>query len=288
MRRVLTGAGAAIAAAVTAAVLAAPAQAATGTYVALGDSFTAGPGIPVQDPGSGACARSDHNYPTLLAGALDPATFVDVSCSGAITDNITGPQGSAGPQLDAVPADAELVTIGIGGNDVGFGSIVGTCVALAQTDPAGRPCTEHYTSGGVDQIEETFAEKAPKIAATLRAIHTKAPQARVVLVGYLAILPAAKADCAPDNPNNAVFAEGDLPYLAGKEAALAALLGETAAANGADFVDIHSASKGHEACTAEGTRWIEGLVDVQGAAPVHPNALGMENVARLVQDSLGS
>ena len=42
----------------------------TGRYVALGDSYTAGPLIPTTDL-AGGCARSDHNYPTLVADAVE-------------------------------------------------------------------------------------------------------------------------------------------------------------------------------------------------------------------------
>ena len=60
-------------------------------YVALGDSYSAGPLIPTTDL-AGGCARSDHNYPSLLADELDAKTFVDVTCSGAKTHDITGVQ----------------------------------------------------------------------------------------------------------------------------------------------------------------------------------------------------
>ncbi|MCG8918227.1 SGNH/GDSL hydrolase family protein [Actinokineospora sp. PR83] len=288
--RTLLGAGAAltVAAGVAATALAAAPlagaaqpQGATTRYVALGDSFTAGPGIPAQS--GGACARSDHNYPSLLARATHPAEFVDVSCSGAVTAHMESPQGSAAPQFDALTPETTLVTVGIGGNDVGFGSIIGTCVTLAASDPTGRPCTDHYTAGGVDRLEQTFAEKAPRIAAVLQGIHHRSPNAEVVLVGYQAILPATKAACDPANPNRNIVAENDFPYLAAKERSFAQILAATASANNATFVDTRTASEGHETCTAPGTRWIEGVVDVVDAAPVHPNALGMENVAHLVQ-----
>ncbi|WP_020672190.1 SGNH/GDSL hydrolase family protein [Amycolatopsis nigrescens] len=262
---------------------AAPAPA---SYVALGDSYSSGPGIPEQRPDSGPCARSTRNYPSLVAGALAPAEFRDVSCSGAVTGNMTGPQGTAPPQFDALGADTELVTLGIGGNDAGFASIVFTCAGLGSQDPAGKPCTDHYTKDGVDQIEATFAEVAPKVAATLQGIHERAPKATVVLVGYQTILPDAKADCAPGNRNATMVAEGDLPYLTAKERSFAAMLSAQAAANGALFVDSRAASVGHDACRAPGTRWIEGIYDAVDAAPVHPNALGMENVSRLVLDAL--
>ena len=68
---------------------AAPAQEQVSSYVALGDSFTAGPVIPNQLDDPIGCFRSDHNYPHLVAASLRPAKFADASCSGADTENMT-------------------------------------------------------------------------------------------------------------------------------------------------------------------------------------------------------
>ena len=45
-----------------------PAIPAGATYVALGSSFAAGSGIPVQ---TGVCGRSESNYPNLVAADLE-------------------------------------------------------------------------------------------------------------------------------------------------------------------------------------------------------------------------
>jgi hypothetical protein len=63
------------------------------SYVALGDSYTAGPPIPVQETTPLGCLRSDHNYPYLVAAALGVVEFRDPSCSGAETEDMTQPQG---------------------------------------------------------------------------------------------------------------------------------------------------------------------------------------------------
>lgn len=292
-RTVAAGAVAALATSLFAATVgSAPASAtteyATGTYVALGDSFTAGPGIPESVPDTGICARSNHNYPSLIAKEIKPATFKDVSCSAAVTDNMENPQAGVPPQFDALDNNTELVTVGIGGNDVGFAGIVATCVGLAATNPDGKPCTEHYNQGGVDQLEKTFAETAPKIGAVLQGIHKRAPNAKVVLVGYVSIQPEKKSDCAPGNPNAEMVAVKDLPYLSAKEKSFRDVLSEQAAQNDAIFVDSYAASVGHSACQAPGVRWIEGILNIQGAVAVHPNALGMENVAGLVLDKVNA
>jgi len=264
-----------------------PARAAdrfSGAYVALGDSYTSGPGIPGQVPGSLLCFRSDHNYPSLLARAINPASFTDVSCAGAVTASMTSPQGLAAPQFKALGPDDRLVSVGIGGNDVGFASIAVTCIALALLDPSGAPCQAHYTSGGTDQVAAAIAQTAPKIAAVLRGIHQRAPHARVLLIGYPDIVPDSASDCAPGV--NDPLAAGDIPWVNGEEKALNRMLAAQAAANGATYVNTYRSSIGHDACQAPGTRWIEGVVNVQNAFPIHPNALGMRNDTRQILAAL--
>src|SRR5215212_4550423 len=89
-------------------------------YVALGDSYSAGPLIPTTDL-AGGCARSDHNYPSLVAQRLGVREFTDATCSGATTRDLAAEQhpfegSTIPPQLTSVTADTDLVTIGIGGN----------------------------------------------------------------------------------------------------------------------------------------------------------------------------
>ena len=248
---------------------------AVGDYVALGDSYVAGPGIPETVSDSGICARSDHNYPSLVAQAAAPTAFTDVSCSGAVTDDMTGRQLGIAPQFDALTSDTGLVTLTIGGNDAGFAGIVVTCVVLSFSDPTGAPCKNNYNSGGTDQILQKLNEIAPKVGAVIQGIHQRSPQAQVLVVGYPDLLPDTKSKCAVDVP----VATGDVPYLNGIEQRLNQLLAAQAAANDAEFVDTYTSSVGHDLCQAPGTRWVEGLQDIQDAAPIHPNSLGMANTA---------
>ena len=75
-------------------------------YVALGDSFTSGPLIPRLTGSPLGCLRSNHDYPSLVAAAIGPSSFRDVSCQGADTTNMTGPEGvgigTNPPQLHAL------------------------------------------------------------------------------------------------------------------------------------------------------------------------------------------
>ena len=254
-----------------------------GLYVALGDSYAAGPLIP--DQVDQACLRSNHNYPGLVAADLRITAFRDVSCSSATTLDFTQSQSGSGgvpvpPQFDALTSDTALVTLTIGGNDIGFAHIAGTCAAVSATNPFGAPCESIYTAGGTDQIAAAVNATAPKIAAALRGIHTRAPHARVLLVGYLDILPepGVASGCWPVVP----IAVGDVTYLRGVELQLNQMLSLQASQNGATYVDTYTPSIGHDVCQIPLVKWVEGFVPLSPAAPFHPNQLGMQNVAYAV------
>jgi hypothetical protein len=72
----------------------------------------------------------------------------------------------------------------------------------------------------------------------------------------------------------------DVSYLRAKEIELNAMLAARAAANRAFYIDTYASSVGHDVCKATGVKWVEGLIPTASAAPVHPNALGMQNTAR--------
>ncbi|KUN01165.1 GDSL family lipase [Streptomyces yokosukanensis] len=249
-------------------------------YVALGDSYTSGPGIPTQVDAN--CARSDHNYPTLVATRRQVAAFTDASCSGATTAEMWQAQGTNKPQLDALGRDTDLVSVQIGGNDVGFGPIIGTCARLAAQDPTGNPCERSYQASGYDQLVLAIVRTAPKVERVLRAVHTRAPHARVVVVGYPDLLPDDGSGCFPQVP----FAQKDFAYLRDTEKRLNLMLRVVAGLNRADYVDTYGPTVGHDMCKAPADRWIEPLQPAAPAAPAHPNAKGEQAMAQAVLDRL--
>jgi lysophospholipase L1-like esterase len=121
------------------------------------------------------------------------------------------------------------------------------------------------------------------VAAALQAIHARAPQARVLVIGYAAILPHTGYGCWPQ----VAIAWADVPYLRATHEALNTMLREQAAANGASYVDTYGASVGRDACRSTTVRWVEPTVPVNPAAPLHPNARGMRGVAATVLSALG-
>ncbi|MBO4165335.1 MULTISPECIES: SGNH/GDSL hydrolase family protein [Micromonospora] len=256
-------------------VAAAPATAAvpTGRYVALGDSYTSGPLIPTQVDRN--CLRSNRNYPSLVAASAGSSSFTDVSCSGATTDDIRYGSGTLPPQLTAVTPDTALVTVQIGGNDIGFSSIIGDCAQASFSSPLGSPCKNLYTAGGTDQLQARITATAPKVTAVLQAVRQAAPGARIVVLGYPAIVPDSGYGCWPLVP----IAYQDVPYLRGVAKSLNAMLAGAAAANDAVYADVYTPSIGRDTCKSSGTRWVEGLLPENAAAPFHPNARGEQGMA---------
>ncbi|MFD7262364.1 SGNH/GDSL hydrolase family protein [Streptomyces sp. NPDC059874] len=255
-------------------------------YVALGDSYAAGSGVPRQS--AGLCLRSDRNYPSLLAARLRAAATVDVTCGGAKTKHMAEPHvypviGKVNdPQLNAVTADTELVTLTIGGNDLGStdAGVAGPilkCVALAQIAPWGSPCAWHYK----DTLSYRINDASGRVASTLREIHNRAPRAKIMLVGYPAVLPENEWDCLGKQPVT-VF---DAAFLRDTVKELNRVLAREAKAGGAVYVDTYTPTIGHDICSTD--RWIAGIVPTEPSLPVHPNARGQQALADAVAAAIG-
>lgn len=275
----------------------APSAAASGPprfdhYVALGDSYTSGPLIPLPKPTAPlGCARSTANYPTMLAAQLRIGSFRDVSCGGATTDHMTEPQrtplGTNPPQLDALRPGTDLVTLGIGGNDENvFGSIIGTCPGLRAEDPSGSPCRDHFTDDGTDALAEAVARTGQRAGAVLDEIAARSPQATVLVVGYPRITPAPGTGVTC--PDVLPFADGDLAWADDIESSLNDALRTAAEHHGASFVDMYPASYGHDACAGL-QAWIQGKdTNPLVAMSYHPNAAGMYGVATEIRRTLAA
>lgn len=170
-----------------------------------------------------------------------------------------------------------VVTLQIGGNDIGFSSIIESCVTLVPVVPR---CGAQI-GGSNGPLAQRIQATAPKVGAALTAIHERAPSSRVIVVGYPAILPPTGYGCWPQMP----FAYADVPYLRATEVRLNQMLSE-AAANHATYLDTYTPSLNHNACTPEGVRWIEPIFFPESpAALVHP-ARGIQGVANLLEASL--
>ena len=264
--------------------LAGAASAGATTYAALGDSYAAGPLIPNQSLNPLGCFRSDHNYAHLTATALG-LTLNDVSCSGATTVDMTQSQsvepGPANPpQFNALTASTGIVSLTIGGNDIGFSEVAESCITI---NPFSTPCKNKYDPGGHDQLAERIAAAAPKVAAVIQGIHARSPKARVFVMNYPAIFPETGYGCFPQMP----IGFGDVPYLRSTEQHLDQMIAEQAAANGATLVNWYAASIGHDSCKSLSNRWVEPLIPSELAFPIHPNKAGMAGGAATLEAAIG-
>ncbi|USQ85181.1 SGNH/GDSL hydrolase family protein [Streptomyces phaeoluteigriseus] len=262
----------------------APAQAATPLdYAALGDSYSAGSGVLPVDLTNLLCLRSTANYPHVIASRTG-ARLKDVTCGAAQTKDFTRSQyPGVAPQVNALDAGTDLVTLTIGGNDNGtFINAVTACAAAGVLSGGrGSPCKD---SNGTSFDDEIDASTYPALKAALGSVRAKAPNARVAVLGYPWITPAtADPSCFVKLP----IASGDVPYLRGIQAHLNAVVRRAAEETGSVYVDFSRVSDGHDACKPVGTRWIEPLVFGNSVIPVHPNALGERRMADQAMNVLG-
>ena len=244
------------------------------SYVALGDSYTSAPLVPVTDVADG-CFRSSNNYPALAARKLD-ATLEDRSCGAAETKDLVASQyAGVAPQLSALGAGTDLVTIGIGGNDGGvFNQLVNRCPQLRAQDPAGAPCARDMDAGGEDRLLGILARTAPQVTQALREVQRRSPDAKVLVVGYPEIITADET--CPELP----LARGDYAYAARINRAMVTMLRESAEATGATYVDVFTASRPRH--LPDDPSFNGSVTDQKRAAAYHPFAAEQAAVADLV------
>ena len=165
-----------------------PAQIVPITIVSVGDSYAsgegapdlAGTGVPLprwrgdnRDGAAVTCHRSNNAAPAMAArliASIRPATFFHFACSGAVISDVTGGQLATAARIVGGPIDALIISVG--GNDVNFAEVVGSCLALpcelfgpaafpgpvfALTFPPGTP---NIPGSGFDGLDFTKAETA--------------------------------------------------------------------------------------------------------------------------------
>ncbi|MEU3572888.1 SGNH/GDSL hydrolase family protein [Kitasatospora sp. NPDC036755] len=277
-------------------------------WTALGDSYTAGviEATGAETEPRDGCARTVESYPEIIR--RDLGSLVDlrnVSCSGATTDGVyadsqsplgrplpplgtdpNGPYPAVPPQIDSVDAATDLVTVGIGGNDLGFAEILKSCIELGALQLGqGSPCKDKFDAG----LPARFDALRDDYDRMLTALHAKAPSARIVTVGYPHLVPEAAELCQYGNVLQfGTFTTGDLRWTrTAVVEPLNALVARVAAAHGDAFVDLYPASAGHSVCDAD--HWLDGVLTSVlplRYAVVHPNATGQAHAAALVEDAV--
>ncbi|MFC5924190.1 SGNH/GDSL hydrolase family protein [Micromonospora vulcania] len=231
--------------------LAAPAQAAPSDhYVALGDSYSSGVGAGSYTAESGSCQRSSNAYPALYATNVRPASYRSVACSGATTASVIS------SQLGALSATTTLVSVSVGGNDVGFANIMTTCVLYGTTECVAA------VQGAENKAR---ADLANLLNGVYNGIRTRAPSARVVVVGYpvfyqLGTTCVGLSATSRAKINEAINLVDDI-------------IRSAAGAAGFAFADVRSQFVGHQLCSY-GEKWLHALNFTNLGISYHPTAAG--------------
>jgi len=226
-------------------------------YDALGDSYASGYGVPPYAD----CGRSQSAYPVQLDGRHRLRLDDFVACAGATTTSLV-----SGGQLAALDADTDLVTLSIGGNDVGWSSAVIAC--LGGTD---AQCT-----GAVAVVDTRITSELPALLDTVYAeVAAAAPNAHVVVTGYPRLF-------SPEHGTYLAASPAELSSLNAAADTLDAVIAAAADRAGSQFVDVRRRFDGHGANSP--APWILGPSD-PGA--FHPTIEGYRAYTAAVTSALG-
>ncbi|WP_030560163.1 SGNH/GDSL hydrolase family protein [Streptomyces aureocirculatus] len=225
-------------------------KAAAPAYVALGDSYSSGVGAGSYDSGSGSCKRSTRAYPALWAAQNGPASFSFTACSGARTGDVLS--GQLGP----LNSGTGLVSISVGGNDAGFADVMTTCVLQSESACVNR----------VNQAKAYVDSTLPgQLDRVYSAIESRAPSARVVVLGYPRFYKLGGSCLAG-------LTEGERRAINGAADHLNTATAKRAADHGFTFGDVTSTFSGHEICS--GDAWLHSLNLGNIGESYHPTAAG--------------
>ncbi|MDA0566918.1 SGNH/GDSL hydrolase family protein [Streptomonospora sp. S1-112] len=272
-----------------------PVEAATwGNYVALGDSYSSGDGAGDYAEGTaaaGGCYRSDNAYPRRVAAAHDLEERLGFyACSSQRGWAMLDTLGEPTSQIDRVGAHTSLVTLGIGGNDVGFTKILRACMArvpLVET----QACTDQE-----DEIEQRMRTFGPTLEEIVLEIRERAPDARILVVGYPRLFPGdpdsmyytlAPHDQEWLNTITQRFNEQIAEDVAALDSEIVAA-GQTGSV---EYVRMYTALRGHEVGAED--PWLNGVLLADFAdgleidrSTFHPNARGQQEFAERVLDQV--
>ena len=260
-------------------------------YIALGDSYQSGEGAYSYQPGTDTagdqCHRSTKSYPYLVGSALTIDT-TSVACSGAVLANLTNGQDGEPAQYKALSDADALVTVGIGGNDLGFADIFRACALGPQLSgdyfSVNQTCHGRFDKQVNDAIAaierpDPVTGLSP-LGTVYNEIRKRAPRARIIVVGYPKFFIQGGNNIVGCNliwRSDQVWINAKIKQFDDAIARVAGALGVEYAAGADVFAD------GHELCDS-GEAYLNGVIpDVvnRRAAPesFHPNVSGHQRIA---------
>ncbi|HKG49130.1 MAG TPA: SGNH/GDSL hydrolase family protein [Actinomycetales bacterium] len=242
-------------------------------YAALGDSYSSGEGNPPFDPDSGDCHRSRAAWPRMIA-RQDPEIVMaaHIACSGATSTSLRRRYNGEPPQLRQLRNLAEpvdLVTITIGGNDIGFGPVLADCFV-----------SDCVLDGALRRARVRIEDELPAaLARDYRGLQRAAPDANIVVVGYPRLFPsrARRTGCL-------WLSEPERRTLNRLATLLDRTIADSAEQAGLDYVSVLRSLRNHELCTRNS--WIYPIGPFGGQLRGHPTRPGQRAIAAVVRPRL--
>lgn len=275
-------------------------------YLGMGDSFASGQGaydyINGTDTANSGCHLSVNAYPVMIGNALFVGAH-SVACSGAETKDInSSPQTYSGQNIPHrleselgklnmmssildrfTPGyviqkrfvdmyNPQIITLSIGGNDIGFSDIIKRCIM-----PSLKP-TCYKTYEDQQELVSSINRVGDTLKNTYKAL--SGPGRRVYIIGYPQIV-TTSGSCA----NNVHLDDSERKLFSDLTVTLNQTIKGAADAVGAQYVDVSDALVGHRMCETNSSQVaVNGLtagndmgglgIKVIGAESYHPNMLG--------------
>lgn len=281
-------------------------------YVAMGDSYSSGeanaPYEAGTDQDSDLCHRSTMAYPRLVQSSLNLGATAFVACSGAVSSQIINEYNHDNtelPQAAFVSSETELVTITIGGNDVGFGDVLKTCTL--STTESGTTEEKHQIEHdsciqAIDDAQSNaqgaLQNKLEGVFAGLRSLGSGNLQ--VVVAGYPNLFPVfgdISGSCVWGNGNintsGRTVASDEVQASRQLHDDLDATIAAAVTATADDhihYVDPSSVFAGHELCRSD--PWFYNVVPhldtIDQKGSYHPNSSGQTAYANVIKQMINS
>ena len=263
-------------------------------YVAMGDSFASGEGTPPYDFVSDrdGCHRSTRAGAVQFAAAPEYGPGVldirHVACSGARLTNIYNGQNGELPQTTSLDRSTGLVSISIGGNDLGFSSVLTYCAAQYQL---GKKCAGDLDGRMQQYLRALDTPRSDLFGFTplqyaYRTIHVRAPRAKVLVVGYPRLFSEAGA-----RPSCNSIGTSDQLWINSVLGQGNAIIRRNAEAAGATYVDLASPGvpgsfAGHGLCDSA-VNYLNNIIlsrKIVAKESFHPNLAGQQAIARALRE----
>ncbi len=294
-------------------------------YIGLGDSYTSGEGAfdytGDTDSADNMCHLSRHSYPLLLTNQLFSAVGGhSVACSGAVINDVGSTSDTYHGQVRGVASLHDLqhsqtalletvetnfvpgyvaqhrfvkrwqprvMTVSVGGDDIGFGQLVQTCVV----PHVSRHLSDHTCFNTYEdrlELQKLIDRTMPRWTALYRQLQQESPETRLYVIGYPQLFDDT-GSCAL----NVALGKSELEFAAALIDYLNTDIRKSATAASVVYVDVSQALHGHRLCeTASYNVAINGLTAGRDAGPFgaklfgkesyHPNALSQNLIEQAI------